>query len=361
MYNNGVILMTALVPTVGHQYLVEMAQFGCEKLTVIICGRSHEPVPGLQRILAFKRQFDRDDYPWIKFVLHEDNDAPQNPPDGDQSGFWDYWKAVVEKHVEGAVDAVFVSEPYGKYLADVLDADFLPIDVNRNVFPVKGERARSEIRRLDGRVGSKIMPGFRPFLQRNVTLFGQESVGKTTLTRKLADYYFWQESPEWARQYLENTGLPVNEVTMRNILFSQTNQQHAIRNMTDKLVTVRDTDLISTYGYYKLMMRDGRLPYNMKFLEEIKAGVRIHQENFKNDIHVLLNPKGFPFVPDPLRYGGDKRETDIQYWRDILEEFGIADYIEVDARDMDAVSLVQILKGHPKFRVHQEIGNFKRE
>lgn len=36
---------------------------------------------------------------------------------------------------------------------------------------------------------------------------------------------------------------------------------------------------------------------------------------------------GIPFEADPLRYGGDKRESGMQHWIDILEEFDLPYYV----------------------------------
>jgi nicotinamide riboside kinase len=43
----------------------------------------------------------------------------------------------------------------------------------------------------------------------------------------------------------------------------------------------------------------------------------------KSDFYIVMNDQ-IPFEADPLRYGGDKRESQTQFWIELLEEFDCA-------------------------------------
>jgi len=47
--------------------------------------------------------------------------------------------------------------------------------------------------------------------------------------------------------------------------------------------------------------------------------------------HYLLLKDNVPFVPDPLRYGGDKRESNMAFWECLLKEHK-ASYTVIDAK-----------------------------
>ncbi|MEI2699203.1 MAG: hypothetical protein V9E94_13020 [Microthrixaceae bacterium] len=51
----------------------------------------------------------------------------------------------------------------------------------------------------------------------------------------------------------------------------------------------------------------------------------------KSDLYILC-PSDIPFEPDPLRYGGDQRESTDQYWIDLLDRFGLR-YATLTSRD----------------------------
>jgi nicotinamide riboside kinase len=46
----------------------------------------------------------------------------------------------------------------------------------------------------------------------------------------------------------------------------------------------------------------------------------------KSDLYFVMNDE-IPFEEDKLRYGGNKRETDKQFWIDLLEEYGCNYYV----------------------------------
>ena len=138
----GVIVMNGIVPTIGHQFLIDFAADFMKSvgglLHVVICSRSYEPIKGAVRFAAFREHYTKERFSGkITFYLHEDDEAPQNP--SDHTNFWGIWREIITNTVKKKISYVFASEKYGENLAASLGAEFVPCDISRAVLPVKGE------------------------------------------------------------------------------------------------------------------------------------------------------------------------------------------------------------------------------
>ena len=308
--------MTALVPTIGHKALIDFGaqyvatqnifpKYKSHTLHVIVSGRSFEPIALEERCKALRLHYSSN----IQVVIHShlDDAAPQNPS---TPGEWAYWKNVI-KQFHGT-SPIISSESYGKKLVSLFgDWDFVPFDEPRGIVPVKGSDVR-KYHQYDN-----LLPEIKHLFQRKYTLFGQESVGKTTLTNELKNDFFEDAVSflqEYARPYLEYKDNPqITDQIMKNIFIGQYSLQMAAYKQ-GKEYFIQDTDLLSTIGYWLLWNPKARdltyWPYLMYLFERTKS-----------NMYFLMSPEGVPFEPDPLRYGGDKRETEMFYWEDLLKEF----------------------------------------
>lgn len=310
--SNAVVLMTALVPTVGHKYLIDFAKnligWG-NKVHVIVGTLDREPVEGNKRFIAFVREYMHD----RSVVLHHlDRDVPQEP--SEHPDFWAVWSDIVREFVEVEPDDYFVaSELYGIDMARVLGCQFMPCNRYRETVPVKGTSVRQDL------LGNfeYILPTFQPYLRKTVTVFGAESCGKTTMTRWLSTVLDGHFVPEWAREYLETVGAEVTDERMRAIITGQSAVQRTARTLLNKPFIFQDTDLFSTVGYYRLW--GGGTDRDLDLAEYLA-------KQQKSDLYIVMND-GIPFEADQLRYGGDKRESKTQFWIDILEEFKLPHYV----------------------------------
>lgn len=339
------VLMTALVPTIGHSALIEYARQFVSTQTdyddgfveVIISGRSFEPTDVRLRAKAFREHFGRSTN--ISIVTHFDDDAPQNPSTEKE---WEYWTQLMSK--SGRPDFVVSSETYGAELAKrIPGCKFVPYDLKRFSIPARGTTIRNDM--LDR--FSEILPVFQKQLAIKVTAFGQESVGKSTLVSGMFSLAF--RVTEWARPYLENLDDPsVTKEKMDMIAAGQYAMQKAAYANSTKPIIAQDTDLLSTIGYYRL----AGMELHPKIIEWFKET--------KSDLYFLM-PDDIPFEPDILRYGGDKRETIMEYWRDLLEEFDCR-YVIVQGESADSKALFAEREAIKLFnRKNAEIINFERD
>lgn len=310
---NAIVLMTALVPTVGHKYLIDYAknllQYVGDQVHVIVGTLDREPVDGYSRFKAIK-----DTYNQRSVVVHHlHRDVPQDP--SEHPDFWNVWRDIVREFVDVKPDDYFVaSELYGMDMARVLGCKFMPCNRYRETVPVKGTDVRNNL--MDS--FEFILPEFQKHIRRTVTVFGAESCGKTTMTRALARELNGHFVPEWAREYLETVGAEVTDERMLAIVRGQAALQTTARDdLFNKPFVFQDTDLFSTVGYYKLW--GGGTDHDVDLCEYLA-------KQLKSDFYIVMND-GIPFEADPLRYGGDVRESKTQYWIDLLEEYNLPYYV----------------------------------
>jgi NadR type nicotinamide-nucleotide adenylyltransferase len=299
--------MTALVPTLGHKYLIDFARSLVTwrgTVHVIVGSMEREPVNGKDRVDAFRAAYNADSR--VK-IHHLHRDVPQQP--SEHPNFWKVWRDIVEEFVDVKPDDYFVaSELYGIDMANVLGCKFMPCNRYRETVPIRGTEVRQDL------IGNFdfILPEFQKHIRKTVTVFGAESCGKTTMTKWLAEELYGHFVPEWAREYLKTVGPEITDEKMRAIIHGQYAVQQAAQNdLYDKAFIFQDTDLFSTLGYYRL--------WGGGTDEDIDL-VTHYAKKTKSDLYIVMNDQ-IPFEQDPLRYGGDKRESQTQFWIDLLEEF----------------------------------------
>lgn len=317
---NGFIMMTALPPTRGHKQLVQFALdylnfvngiVGTPMLTLLVCTRDEEPIATWKRVDAFYTEFADYTTSGRLTVCSFHGEAPQNPKGEDDQEFWDFWKSTVKQYfLPGKEDIVFTSENYGIRLAKELECKFVPFDIKREIIDVSG----TMVRKHPTFYFDQIMPSFQPYLRKTITIFGAESTGKTTMARSLAASANGYFVPEWARGYLETVGPELTDEKMETIIYGQHAAQNSSYLLRDKPYIFQDTDLLSTIGYYRITNRV--VPDELISLFNLTM----------SDLYIVMN-SSIPFEKDPLRYGGDVRESTDQFWIDLLEEFHCKYYV----------------------------------
>lgn len=303
------VLMTALPPTHGHLDLVKFAATLSRDVRVILNTQPDEPFFRERDIALTKAVSKINDYAQVHNIHQE---LPQEPED--DPGFWDMWVGFLYSAGFTPGDYIVASEMYGKKLAEVARGVFMPYDLHRQVRYTKATEVRNDwFGEWD-----QMIPEFRFFLQKKVTIFGAESTGKTTLTSDLGKIFKSSTTlPEWARPYLEAVGSELTVAKMDAIHQGQKALQvSTYKNAVSPLV-IQDTDLFSTLGYWRNWDK-WSLP------EYLEADAR----RTASDLYIVTK-SNIPFEADPLRYGGDKRELEDQYWIDILEEFDLP-YVVLD-------------------------------
>jgi HTH-type transcriptional regulator, transcriptional repressor of NAD biosynthesis genes len=295
-------LMTALPPTTGHLDLIRFASGLADEVIALVVTQPHEPyvqeryralrdaVPDNVKVRLFNRQLE------------------QNP---DAPGFWNMWKQIMTNQGMNPGDIFVSSETYGQTMADVMGGIFMPYDPKRELNVAKASNIRGDMwEHFD-----EILPQFQPNLISTVTVFGAESTGKTTLSKWLAKNFDGHWRFEWARPYLETVGPDITVDSMEAIWKGQKALQQANKYLLNKSFIFQDTDLFSTVGYWEQ-------PHWAKTLGRVPAELVKDAQELKSELYIITK-SNIDFEPDPLRYGGDHRESPDEFWIGIADKYDL--------------------------------------
>lgn len=334
-------------PHMGHDYLIRFADaFRIDssysfqsiydtKTLVIVCGMDSEPIDSSMRFDAMNEHYFGSGI----LISHLFKTMPQEPKD--DPDFWDKWKSAIEEIAErnglSGTPYVFASEPYGMKLAEVLNGHFIPVDVDRSIVPTSGTDIRNNM--LKPINWNKIIPEFRRRMQINVHIIGSESTGKTTLSRDIRETFdimingfnssagsVMTVVPEYARGYLREYGdSNLSEQTWNDLFRSGITQ---LRTNIDSAIIVRDTSLITTVGWATILNPDYMAVTTNDRIEQLSM-VDQTIRNTRNDLYFLL-PDDVPFEVDPQRYGIYKRQSTKEFWKTLLDKYGISPIVVPD-------------------------------
>ena len=297
------VLMSAMPPTTGHLDLIEFARWLGGYTTVLVHTEPQEPFRN-ERYNALRWNFALAND--VEVVHVEDSNLAQDPK---TEAEWDVWRKLYADNGFAPGDRIVSSETYGVELAKQLGGQFFPYDLGRVINGITA----TEIRRDPWLMWDYIVPEFRAYLQKRVTIFGAESTGKTSLAEDM-QYSMYVKTgtivrsgitPEWARPYLEAAGSELTEEKMHAIFDGQYAMEHVVRQKAENPVTILDTDAWSTIGYWEAWKQEDAP-------EMWKLRAR------KSDLYIIPR-SNIPFEANELRYGGDKREFSDEYWIDFAE------------------------------------------
>lgn len=361
----GIILMTALPPTRGHGHLIRWGYELCKQtgreLHVIVGTQPSEPM-GKERYAAIS-DFCRnlvDGSPivseWIR--VHWQNEEIQQYPSGpDDEAFWGKWcgrlnDIVSYRNSLNAInggDIIISSETYGAELSKRLGCRSIVVDAAREVIDVNATRIRTR----PFYHSDEMLSEFIPYVQKKVTIFGAESTGKSTLLKTLSQHQVCNYSlPEYARGYLESLSSPeVTEDRMEDIVVGQYATLSSVLKQPDAFSVCQDTDLLTTIGYYRMYFP------NYNSLKGYHMALDLFKRS-KADLYLMLL-SNIPFESDPLRYGGDVRQGNDEFWEDLLKEFGCRYKIIAWQYQMEKVN--DALRWITEFYNENPLWGFKRD
>lgn len=269
-------------PHRGHLFACDVAAGLVDRLTVLVCSRDCEPIPG-----ELRHSWMLHSLPPSIDVKHMHRDIPQTPDE--HPDFWDIWQQAIVEHHPKPIDRVFGSEAYVFELARVLDAKPVLIDADREIIPVSSSAIRNDpVRHWE------YIPGVvRRYYQRRICCLGPESVGKSALCAKLADAFQTRWVPEYGRiydaHYRQGDGWTAAD-------FVDLARGHkAIREALDQLsgpLLFEDTDILQTIVWAEHLL--GRAPDDL---------LKLLHDHQPPTLYLLLAPT-VAWTDDGTRYSG---------------------------------------------------------
>lgn len=271
----------------GHVYLIDFARSYVDDLTVVVGTLKREPIPGERRYHWLCETFPR-----VR-VVHLTDDLPQEP--SEHPDFWDIWYRTLLRILPGLPDCVFASEDYGYKLAEILSAEYVPVDPGRVAVPLSGTKVRNQQDLLP----DPVPPAVRSHYVRRVALFGPESTYKTSLSRALADHYGTVWVPEYARTLLERRPqiaghAAIEESDMERIVRGQIASEEALARQAQHLLFCDTTPLATPIWSEALFGR---------CLDSVAALAR-----GRTYALYLLCDVDVPYVAEPVRYLSEDRD-----------------------------------------------------
>lgn len=233
MKRHGIVLGKFMPPHLGHLYLVDFALGYADEVTVVVGSLAREPIPG-----ELRASWMRELFPQAR-VVHLTDENPQLPHE--HADFWGIWKRSLERIVDRPIELVFAGEDYGGPLAQVLGAEFVPVNGLRSLVPVSGTR----IRENPAAFWSYLPAPVRAHFVRRISIFGPESTGKSTLAARLAEHFQTLWVPEFARGWLEARGGKVGLEDLPVISRAQRASEEALARQSGPLLFC-DTDPSAT-------------------------------------------------------------------------------------------------------------------
>lgn len=316
----------------GHEFMIYFGARMTDKFHVIVSGKETDEIPLTTRYNWVKesvRLFKNQHQHWREFdiTVHYHIDNSPEPKEIDQHGtvldeeFQEYWR---QEFLRIAPDAThFVSsDRYGKTMADLLEIKWLPVDPHRELIDISATKIRQDpVRHFN-----LISQAAKHYYIKTVAVIGPESVGKSTLTKRLAESFGTTSVPEYGRILSEAKN---NQLTREDFYDIMNGQLLMITNAIDNAqhpVIITDTEGYTTMLFSEIYLNDPNLTVDLNFI----AGF----QNFS--LYILLAPT-VDWIDDGTRVLGNQSDRQAFYerLRGFLDKNN-KPYIVVDSRDFDA-------------------------
>lgn len=325
-YKNSLVLGKFAPPHLGHLHLIDTALENSEVVHVILCHNSTQTIPGKLRFETLNRIYGDK----IKLYSFEDDHLPQSDIGWNKDEFYSLWVPIVYKLVD-KLDAVFTSEDYGDDFAHYLGVEHFLVDKERTKYPVSGTKIRTEPFNYWKFIPDQI----KPYFIKRVAIMGPESVGKSTMTQYLANYFQTNFVIEYGRLVCESNG---NKIELRDFIPISKGRQEIedwIIKSSNRLLFC-DTEDITTYIFSKMYFPEEYQTIEPWLLDTINSKPVY-------DLYILLKPD-IRGIQDGTRKFLKERESHYEVIKSELQTRNL-NFIEVggdfESRNNQCVQIIK--------------------
>jgi HTH-type transcriptional repressor of NAD biosynthesis genes len=275
----GLIIGKFMPLTKGHMALIEFGKRNCDILVVAVCYTKGEPISGIQRFGWVNDTYKNDKKVFVTYVEEDLPDAPYS--DREVSKVW----AEYLKERFPLTSIIFGSEQYVNYVAEYMGIEGMIFDEARNEVPISATMIRENPYKCWDMIPSRI----KPYFLKKICIYGSESCGKSTLTKRLAEHYKTSYVPEMARYIGEFCNVDWDNCTEEMFLAFAKSQSETIQTMSmiANGILFVDSDNFTTQIYAN--------SYIGMSSERIKC-----YDTIEYDAYILMKPD-CPFVQDGTR------------------------------------------------------------
>jgi HTH-type transcriptional regulator, transcriptional repressor of NAD biosynthesis genes len=271
-YKSAYIIGKFLPLHLGHKHLIDTALSKSDKVTLLVCSLKSEPIPGDIRFNWAKEIYKNE--PRINIINFQE-EVPQYPEE--HPDFWKIWTDIGRKYCPD-MDVIFTSELYGEPYSKYLGVKHELVDLERKTFPISGTKARTNPFENWNYLPNEV----KPYFVKRFAIMGPESVGKSTLTKDLANYFSTNFVEEYGRIVYENNG---NKVTIDDFIPISKGRQDLedwLIKHSNKLLFC-DTEDLTTWIFSKMYHPDEYLQVKDYFDDALLS-------KKKYDLYILLKP-----------------------------------------------------------------------
>lgn len=333
MYRHSLVLGKFLPFHMGHKYLIDSALSQSDKVTLLVCTLETEPIDGNLRYDWIRRTYLDDSR---LNIVHITENLPQEPKDNNDIIFWNIWTNLIMRECP-TIGAVFTSEPYGDEIVKWLDKlhnktiKHVCVDLKRHTVPISGTEMRKDVYNN----WYHLPKVARPYFVKRICIIGAESVGKSTIVKKLAKWYDCPYVEEYGREYTKTYGAEVvTTQDISNIAAQQAYNEEQFAYASENGLMICDTNLIVTELFSNIY--NGHCP----------LWVKEYNRTQKYDLYLLLN-NDVPFVDDGIRQFEKIRDVHFNIIRNELykrnENYVIIEGSDYDERVTQAVTEIDKL------------------
>lgn len=283
---------------------MEFALQHCDKLIVLVCATSREPIAGQLRRQWLEAVYPANDRIRLELLEYNEEKLPNTSVSSHEVSR--LWAAYLAKAFP-QVGIIFTSEPYGDYMAEYMGIKHQCFDPSRKQVSISA----SAILQNPFREWAFIANPAKPFFVKKICISGSESTGKSMLSEKLAAHFNTTFVPEMARDIIEKT----EDVSYHNLLEIARLHATTINEKQQKAnkILICDTDVNITCSYSRFL-----------FNRELELPEWIQTAN-QFDMHLFLETD-CPFVQDGTRLSEAERNRLSHYHKQQLADMQIPYY-----------------------------------
>jgi HTH-type transcriptional repressor of NAD biosynthesis genes len=282
----------------GHEVLISAALEHANQVLVVVCASDRESISEARRVGWLREYYQGVPAAEIVGLSYREEDLPNTSvSDREVSRVWsEYFRTLLKP-----VDLVVTGESYGDYVAEYMGIRH--VRVFRD-----GVLSASSIRHDPMGMWQHINPVCRRDLVKSVVIVGTESSGKSTLVRRLGEYFGTAYVEEAARDVVSHTESCTFE-DLSTVAHEHARRIDLARGRARRLLFI-DTDIYTTISYARfLFSRD------LLFPQELFAASQA-------ELRLYLDAATAEYVQDGTRLDKARRDLLDSSHRRVLDEAG---------------------------------------